>query len=131
MEQAIRENQLYDQLILEGTVDQVEWYLNRAKLFVLTSRYEGFGMCLVEALQMKVPCVSFNIKIGPSEIITDHQNGVLIPPFECEQMIREINGLIENPDTLEELSANTLLGFERYQDEYIKEKWKTILDKLS
>ena len=88
-------------------------------------------MCLVEALQMKVPCVSFNIKIGPSEIITDHQNGVLIPPFECEQMIREINGLIENPDTLEELSANTLLGFERYQDEYIKEKWKTILDKLS
>ena len=131
LEQAIRENQLYDQLILEGTVDQVEWYLNRAKLFVLTSRYEGFGMCLVEALQMKVPCVSFNIKIGPSEIITDHQNGVLIPPFECEQMIREINGLIENPDTLEELSANTLLGFERYQDEYIKEKWKTILDKLS
>ena len=88
-------------------------------------------MCLVEALQMKVPCVSFDIKIGPSEIISNHQNGILIPPFECEKMIREINDLIENPDRLEQLSANTMLGFERYQDEYIKEKWKIILDRLS
>ena len=130
LEQAIRENQLYDQLILEGTVNQVEWYLNRAKLFVLTSRYEGFGMCLVEALQMQVPCISFDIKIGPSEIISNHQNGILIPPFECEQMIREINGLIEDPERLEELSVNTMIGFERYQDKFIKEKWKTILDKM-
>lgn len=131
LEQAISENKLEDQLILKGTVDYVEWYLNRTKLFVLTSRYEGFGMCLVEAMQMHVPCVSFDIKIGPSEIITNHQNGILIPPFECEQMIREINNLIENPDRLKKLSANTMVGFERYQDEYIKEKWKKILNKLS
>ena len=131
LEQAVRENQLEEQLILKGTVNQVEWYLNRAKLFVLTSRYEGFGMCLVEALQMRVPCVSFDVKIGPSEIISNQQNGILIPAFECEQMIREINGLIENPDRLEELSVNTMLGFERYQDEYIRESWKNVLDKLS
>lgn len=131
LEQAISENNLEDQLILKGTVDQVEWYLNRAKLFVLTSRYEGFGMCLVEALQMRVPCISFDVKIGPSEIITRDQNGILIPPFECEQMIQEIDNLIDNPDRLEELSANTMIGFERYQDEYIIEKWKTVLNKLS
>ena len=131
LEQVISENKLEDQLILKGMVDQVEWYLNRAKLFVLTSRYEGFGMCLVEALQMHVPCISFDIKIGPSEIITDKQNGILIPPFECEQMIQEIDDLIENPDRLEKLSANTMIGFERYQDEYIIEKWKSVLNQLS
>ena len=131
LEQVISENKLEDQLRLKGMVNQVEWYLNRAKLFVLTSRYEGFGMCLVEALQMHVPCISFDIKIGPSEIITDRQNGILIPPFECEQMIQEIDDLIENPDRLEELSANTMIGFERYQDEYIIEKWKSVLNQLS
>lgn len=131
LEKTISENNLEDQLKLKGTVDNVEWYLNRAKLFVLTSRYEGFGMCLVEAMQMKVPCISFDIKIGPSEIITREKNGILIPPFECEQMIQEIDHLIDNPDRLEEMSANTMIGFERYQDEYIKEKWKTVLNKLS
>lgn len=131
LEQVISENKLEDQLILKGMVNQVEWYLNRAKLFVLTSRYEGFGMCLVEALQMHVPCISFDVKIGPSEIITDKQNGILIPPFECEQMIQEIDDLIENPDRLEKLSANTMIGFERYQDEYIIEKWKSVLNQLS
>lgn len=130
LEQAISENKLEDQLILKGTVNQVEWYLDRAKLFVLTSRYEGFGMCLVEALQMQVPCVSFDVKIGPSEIIADGQNGILIPPFACEQMVREINSLIENPGRLERMAENTTIGFERYQDAYIIEKWKNILDNL-
>ena len=130
LEQVISENQLEDQLILKGTVDQVEWYLNRAKLFVLTSRYEGFGMCLVEALQMHVPCVSFDIKIGPSEVINHNQNGILISPFEVEEMIEEINHLIENPDRLEELATNTMIGFERYQDAYIVEHWKNILNEL-
>ena len=131
LEQAILENGLEEKLILKGTVDNVEWYLNRAKLFVLTSRYEGFGMCLVEALQMKLPCVSFDIKIGPSEIIDNHQNGILILPFECEHMIREINNLIDNPDKLVELSSNTMVRFERYQDENIQEMWKNIFDKVS
>ena len=131
LEQAISENKLEDQLILKGTVDYVEWYLNRTKLFVLTSRYEGFGMCLVEAMQMHVPCVSFDIKIGPSEIITNDQNGKLIPPFEWEQMVREIDNLIENSERLEELSANTMIGFEQYSDEHIIEKWKCILNKLA
>ena len=131
LEQAILENGLEEKLILKGTVDNVEWYLNRAKLFVLTSRYEGFGMCLLEALQMKLPCVSFDIKIGPSEIIDNHQNGILILPFECEHMIREINNLIDNPDKLVELSSNTMVRFERYQDENIQEMWKSIFDKVS
>lgn len=131
LEKVISENKLEEQLILEGTVDQVEWYLDRAKIFVLTSRYEGFGMCLVEALQMHVPCISFDVKIGPSEIIANHQNGILIPPFDCEKMMEEIEQLIDHPDRWEVLSSNTMIGFERYQDECIKEKWNNVLNELS
>ena len=131
LEQTIAENGLAEQLILEGTVDRVEWYLNRAKLFVLTSRYEGFGMCLVEAMQMGVPCVSFNIQVGPSEIISDGQNGILIPPFSWEQMAQSILDLMEHPEKREALAANTLIGFERYQAEGIQKRWESIIDQLS
>ena len=43
---------------------------------------------------------------------------------------REINSLIENPGRLERMAENTTIGFERYQDAYIIEKWKNILDNL-
>lgn len=130
LEQAIAENCLENQLILKGTVDSVEGYLERAKLFVLTSRYEGFGMCLVEALQMEVPCISFDVKVGPSEIISNGQNGILIPPFDCEKMIAEIDDLIENPKMLKEMSENTMIGFERFSDSNIIEKWKCVFNEL-
>lgn len=131
LEQAIAENGLENQLILKGTVESVESYLERAKLFVLTSRYEGFGMCLVEALQMQVPCVCFDVKVGPSEIISNGQNGVLIPPFDCEKMIEAIDDFIKNPDRLEEMSANTGIGLERFDDRNITEQWKSVLNELS
>lgn len=131
LEKAISVNSLENQLVLEGTVENVESYLERAKLFVLTTRYEGFGMCLVEALKMKVPCVSFDVKVGPSEIISNRQNGILIPPFDCEKMVEVINGLIETPEMLEELSANTTIGLERFDENRIIEAWKSVLNKLS
>lgn len=130
LEQAIVENHLENQLLLKGRVSHVEEYLNRAKLFVLTSRYEGFGMCLVEAMQMQVPCISFDIKIGPSEIITQNKNGVLIPPFAWKLMVRQIDDLLDHPQKLEEMKANTMLGFERFQDETIIRQWNGILDKI-
>ena len=131
LEQTVSKNGLENQLILKGTVESVETYLERAKLFVLTSRYEGFGMCLVEALQMQVPCISFDVKVGPSKIISNGQNGRLIPPFDCEKMVEEIDALIENPDLLEQMSEETLLGFERFSDSRILENWKSVLNALA
>lgn len=131
LEKAISENSLENQLVLEGTVENVESYLERAKLFVFTTRYEGFGMCLVEALKMKVPCVSFDVKVGPSEIISNRRNGILIPPFDCKKMVEVINSLIETPEMLEELSANTMIGLERFDENRIIDAWKRILNKLS
>lgn len=130
LETVIQENGLEEQLFLKGRVENVEWYLNRARLFVLTSRYEGLGMCLIEAMQMKVPCVSFDIKIGPSEIIQDNKNGILVSPFNNKKMIEEINQLLCDENKLQEMSENTRIYFERFKTETIIEKWKNVFEKV-
>ena len=130
LENAIKENGLEKQLLLKGCVKNVEWYLNRAKLFILTSRREGLPLCLIEAMQMKVPCVSFNIKTGPSDIIADNINGILIPAFEIKEMIWEVNYLLSNQNRLEKLSENTKIHLEQFQRGIIVKKWEEIFQRV-
>lgn len=130
LETITKENDLEKQLFLKGRVENVEWYLNRAKLFVLTSRYEGLPLCLIEAMQMNVPCVSFDVKTGPSDIIENNVNGILISSFEIEKMIKEINALLKNKCRLQNMSKNTRDNFERFEMENIIKKWKNIFERL-
>ena len=130
LEQAIKKYGLDNQLILKGNVENVDWYLNRARLLVMTSRYEGVGMCLVKALQMHVPCVSFDVKIGPSEIISNGENGILIAPFDCAIMAEKIDALLKNRELLQKMAENTLMDFERFQDASILYNWKQVIEKV-
>ena len=130
LETITKENDLEKQLFLKGRVENVEWYLNRAKLFVLTSRYEGLPLCLIEAMQMNVPCVSFDVKTGPSDIIENNVNGILISSFEIEKMIKEINALLKDKCRLQSMSKNTRDNFERFKMENIIKKWKNIFERL-
>ena len=130
LEQAIKKYGLDNQLILKGKVENVDWYLNRARLLVMTSRYEGVGMCLVKALQMHVPCVSFDVKIGPSEIISNGENGILIAPFDCASMAEKIDALLKNRELLQKMAENTLMDFERFQDASILYNWKQVIEKV-
>ena len=54
-------------------------------VYVLTSRYEGFGLVLTEAKTQGLPCISFNCPAGPKEIIADGINVYLVDCFDIEQ----------------------------------------------
>lgn len=130
IEQAIQREQLKDRLVAPGLVPDVDKYLCRAKVFVLTSRREGLPMCLLEAKEHHLPCVSFDISTGPSEMIEDGVNGYLIKPFDCDEMIAKVNLLIEQKERLRQFAGCAQNHMEKFGMSSVMENWNGVLKEL-
>ena len=127
LEAGIAEKRL-DNLRLMGKVSNVSEYLKEASLFVLTSRYEGFPLVLIEAKANLLPVVSFKCKTGPAELVRDSVNGYLVDCFNIEEMAVKICKLIESYDLRESFSQKALLDTEKMDYSLIIEQWKKILE---
>ena len=130
LERFIEENDLQGKLILTGLVTNVEEYLVRSKIFVLTSRSEGLPMSILEARTCGVPCVSFDIRTGPADLIRDGENGYLIAPFDCDKMAERILEMMEDPEKLARMSAAAGEHLERFYMPQVIEEWRNLIDGL-
>lgn len=88
-------------------------HMRRADIFVLSSRWEGFGNVLVEAMAMGTPVVSTDCPHGPAEIIKDNQTGLLVPTENPKALAAALQRLIDNPDLRMQLGQ---AGQKRAQD---------------
>lgn len=130
LENKIAELNLSNHVILEGRVSNIDDYYDKAAMFVLTSRYEGFGLVLTEAKSHKLPCVSFKCKAGPSEIVLNKVNGFLVDCFDIEEMADRVCELIENKELRKEFSDRTLEDTEKFDIENIIDNWTNLLETL-
>lgn len=97
LEGLVRELGLEGSVSLPGMVTDVRERMLGASIFALTSRYEGFGLVLVEAMECGVPPVAMACKCGPRDIITHGTDGFLCEPGDEEGMARHICALIDDP----------------------------------
>lgn len=130
LEDRIHGGQLVNRLILKGSVRNVSDYLRRSQIYVMTSRYEGLGICLLEAKVQGLPCVAFDVPTGPAELIVDGTNGYLIPAFACEKMEEKIGRLIEDAKLWECFSLNAKLGVEKYYPDFILGQWNQVIEQV-
>ncbi len=130
LEEFIRENGLENRLILVGSVSDVSQYYSRAGIFVLTSRSEGLPMCLLEAKSYGLPCVSFDIRTGPNEIIRDGVNGYLVPPYDCENMAERIGKLAEDENLRLQFGEQAVLDREKFDPESVLENWNEVIESV-
>ncbi|MGM9550809.1 MAG: glycosyltransferase family 4 protein [Clostridia bacterium] len=130
LEQFISENQLQNQLVLKGNVKNVDEYLKEASVFVITSKFEGLGLGMLEARELRVPCVAFRVKMGPKELIHNGKDGYLVEPFDCDEMARKIEELINDPKLREQFAENAFLCMKDFSLDKIVKQWTDILDSL-
>lgn len=127
LEKKIAEAGVGSQLILKGRVGNMDEYYRKAAMFVMTSRFEGLPMVLLEAKAYKLPIVSFDCETGPAEIVTDAVDGDLVPAEHIDQMAQRVTYLIDDPECRIRYSRHTMDTALVFELSNIIKQWKTLI----
>lgn len=130
LQEEINKRGLQDKLILMGNVDDIDNRYSQAAMFVMTSRYEGLPMTLLEAKYYHLPIVSFDIKTGPRECILNNVNGYLVEDNDIKAMAEYINNLIGDEQKRLDFANKSLKDTEKFESTYIIDKWKKLIEKV-
>ncbi len=131
LQNMINECGLHNRLFLKGQVSNVYDLYGNYAFKVLTSRYEGFPMTLLEAAANGLPMISFDIETGPNEIIKHGINGFLVPPEDKDAMQRSIETLIQDQELRIQMSKESAKTSEQFQIEEISGRWYKLFYDIS
>ena len=115
-----------ENVIFHEPVQNIIKKYSEASFYVMTSRFEAFGMVLIEAMACGLPCVAYDCPCGPRAIIADNQDGFLIENGNESNYVRAIETLIENATLRGEMGKKAKLSSEKYNIETIMETWNQL-----
>lgn len=118
------------QVSLMGQVEDLAKVYQEASFLVMTSRFEGFPMVLVEAQSFGLPLISFDCPSGPAEIIRHEQNGLLVENQNVSALVDAMKTLMTNDVLTEKYASQALQDAQRFQPEEVVHLWKSLLENL-
>jgi glycosyltransferase involved in cell wall biosynthesis len=125
----IAENNLANNISLPGnTTVPMDW-VNSAKIFVLSSRYEGFPNVLAEAMSAGMPSIAVNCDWGPSDLIESGKNGLLAPLEDPNALANAITTLLDNPTRQEQFGSEAQETLKAFSESKVLDMWDNVLDK--
>ena len=116
--------------LLNGPVNDVSKIYGESSVFVLSSRFEGFGLVLAEAMSCGVPVVSFDSPYGTSDIITDGVDGFLIKDWDEKAFADKVCLLIEEADLRQRMGQAAIHSSQRFQPDRIILEWQKLFESL-
>ncbi len=126
-----REAGLAGSVLLMGATRDLGAALAQGSVFALSSRFEGFGIVVVEAMSKGLAVVSFDCPRGPGEIIDDGRDGVLVPPGDVAALSRALLETVGDEERRRALGTAALETARRYDPATVGKSWVTLLDQLA
>ena len=115
---------------LNGPVEDVVKAYQESSIFVLSSRFEGFGMVLIEAMACGLPVVSYDCPAGPDEIITDGVDGLLVPSGDVHALAEKLMVLMSDDNLRRRLGQQARQTAQRYEMTTIANQWIALFEKV-
>ena len=123
----VRNLNLQEKVVFTGYVPNPYLYYKFAMFSVLCSKFEGFGLVIVESLAVSTPVVSFDVASGPNEIIIHNNNGILVEDQNFDALTDAMDTLIEDEKKLVTYSTNAKKSIERFYGENIVKDWLKLM----
>lgn len=126
----IYDNNLQDTMVMNEPTDNImEKYLE-SSICIVSSRYEGFSMVLLEAMACGLPCVSFDCPHGPRNIIHDGEDGFLVDYLNVEKLAQQICVLIRDPNLRRLIGLHAKKNVQRFSREVIMKEWMALFNSI-
>lgn len=116
-----------DKILFSGFSNHVSKIMSQCEIFILSSRFEGLPMVLIEALSQGMACISYDCITGPSEIINHNHNGVLVEDQNSKAMQDALEQLILDEMQRKKLKTNAPKSIEKFNPESITSIWEKLL----
>ena len=123
LEKQIERLQMGKFIHLLGFKNNVFSYVTNAKFLVLTSKYEGFSMVILEALFAGTPVVSFDCETGPGELVQNEHNGLLVKNQDFKALQDAIERMVDDSQLYYLCKENAKTSVSSFSNEKISKKW--------
>jgi glycosyltransferase involved in cell wall biosynthesis len=102
----------------------------QASIYVLSSRFEGFPLVLIEAMSKGMACVAFDCPTGPADIVDDHRNGLLVPAKDVEGLTAALMEMVADEELRRRCGEAAVETAERFTMAAIGPRWDEMMQAL-
>lgn len=129
--QLAEEHQILDKVIFTGFINNVSEVMHKSAIFILPSRFEGLPMVLLEAMSQGMASIAYDCKTGPSDIIQNDKNGLLIEDQNIVKMQNGLRALFNTEKLRNRLSNEAIKSIDKYDISKITERYESLFNKIA